>query len=244
MCSSHHLSVCMWTGRKSSTTRIFEPLTALLGTAVVRPFILDLSMADPVATAISMLALFVSGLTAWMNLFRRGSLRMTRPAFICFKYDPPDRPGGPYKPKLFVRSLLYSTGTRGRVIENMFIRYRWETVEQDFAVWGHGSPTLSRGSGLFVPANGIVENHHFTSMAAIDDIPDIPFSRGEHVLSVFAEVVGNRKPALLARIVLHVRPGVLMGRLLPYQELWFDWDPASRQYRDRLMNDNRSVLTN
>jgi hypothetical protein len=34
-----------------------------------------------------LVALVVSGITAWMNLLRRGALRMTRPAFISFDYD-------------------------------------------------------------------------------------------------------------------------------------------------------------
>lgn len=33
-------------------------------------------MADPVSTSISVLALLASGFTAWMNLLRRGALRM------------------------------------------------------------------------------------------------------------------------------------------------------------------------
>lgn len=39
-------------------------------------------MIDPLATAISLLALGVSGLTAWLTLFRRGTVQMTQPMVI------------------------------------------------------------------------------------------------------------------------------------------------------------------
>src|SRR2546427_296072 len=48
------------------------------------------SMADPVAPTISLAALAASGLTAWLTLFRRGTVYMTRPTVIFFGPD-----GGP-----------------------------------------------------------------------------------------------------------------------------------------------------
>jgi hypothetical protein len=35
------------------------------------------SMADPLSTTISVLALSVSGITAWLTLFRSGTIKMT-----------------------------------------------------------------------------------------------------------------------------------------------------------------------
>ena len=103
-------------------------------------------MVDPVSTTISVLALVISGITMWMNVLRRGALRMTRPTFISFNYDQVGRNGRLIKPKIFVRGLLYSTGARGRVVQNMFVTLRLGDSKHDFTVWGHGNTSLSRGS--------------------------------------------------------------------------------------------------
>lgn len=103
------------------------------------------------------IALF-SLLLSWMN-FRRGKLQMTKPAFVAFCYDA-GRDNQPL-PKIFIRALLYSTGRRGHVIENMYIIVRSGERQGTFNVWGHGDERLSRGSGLFVGETGIATNHHF-----------------------------------------------------------------------------------
>ena len=110
---------------------------------------------DNIARAISVAALITSAVTVWLTLFRRGTVRMTKPAFIAFSYD---IVGNKPKAKIFIRSLLYSTGKRGQVIENMFITVRRSETQQTFNVWGHGDEKLSRGSGLFVGETGVVTN--------------------------------------------------------------------------------------
>jgi len=45
------------------------------------------SMADPISVAISILALSVSAVTAWLTLFRRGSVKMAQPTVIFFGPD-------------------------------------------------------------------------------------------------------------------------------------------------------------
>lgn len=103
-------------------------------------------------------------------------------------------------------------------------------TSHDFAVWGHGNPTLSRGSGLFVPPAGVVDNHHFNP---IGDTPEFWFSRGDYELAIFAEVVGDEEPQPLQRISLTVPAGY--GRLPEDQAFYFDWDPAARDYRVRVV---------
>jgi hypothetical protein len=41
-------------------------------------------MVDPVSLAISTLSLAVSAVTAWLTLFRRGTVKMTQPTVIFF----------------------------------------------------------------------------------------------------------------------------------------------------------------
>ncbi len=46
-------------------------------------------MADPASLTISVLALAVSSVTAWLTLFRRGTVKMTQPTVIFFGPDTP-----------------------------------------------------------------------------------------------------------------------------------------------------------
>jgi hypothetical protein len=63
-------------------------------------------MAEPLSTSISLAALMISGVTAWFTLVRRGTIRMTKPAFVAFAYYTP-RPGRLAIPKFFLRALIY-----------------------------------------------------------------------------------------------------------------------------------------
>jgi hypothetical protein len=184
-------------------------------------------MADPVSTTLSVLALVVSGVTAWMNLLRTGALRMTRPTFISFNYDKVGPSSRTIKPKIFVRGLLYSTGARGRVVQNMFTTLRVGESTHYFSVWGHGNTSLSRGSGLFAPPTGIAENHHFNPS---DGYPEFRFSAGEYQLKVFAEVVADSRPKELCSVHLSVSDDALPQPLGDEAAIWFDWDPNKKQY--------------
>lgn len=59
---------------------------------------------ETASIVISVSALVVSVTTAWLTLFRRGTIRMTQPTLVYFG---PDGLGG--GPKVFLRTLLYST---------------------------------------------------------------------------------------------------------------------------------------
>jgi hypothetical protein len=184
-------------------------------------------MVDPISTTISGLALVISIITAWMNLLRRGALQMTRPTFISFSYDKVGPNGCSIKPKVFVRGLLYSTGARGRVVQNMFVTLWLGDSKHDFTVWGHGNTSLSRGSGLFAPPTGIAENHHFNPS---DGSPEFRFSAGKYELKVFAEVVADSRPRELCSIHLSVSDDALSHALGDEAAIWFDWDPNKKQY--------------
>ncbi|HEV3510866.1 MAG TPA: hypothetical protein VGS05_04120 [Candidatus Sulfotelmatobacter sp.] len=44
-------------------------------------------MTDPISVTISILALSVSAITAWLTLFRRGTIKITQPTVIYFGPD-------------------------------------------------------------------------------------------------------------------------------------------------------------
>jgi len=118
-------------------------------------------MTDSVAVTISVLALVVSATTAWLTLFRRGTVRMTQPTVIFFGPDTPRSRDDMPLPKVFLRTLLFSTSKRGRVIESMHVSLARNETHQNFNIWVHGDEKPVRGSGLFIGESGIAANHHF-----------------------------------------------------------------------------------
>lgn len=105
---------------------------------------------DIVVIAISILAIIISATTAWLTLFRRGTVKMTQPTVIFFGSDG----SGERLPKVFFRTLLYSTAKRGHIVESMWVKLRRGESSQIFNIWVYGDASLARGSGLYVNENG------------------------------------------------------------------------------------------
>lgn len=115
-----------------------------------------MSAAEIVTAAIAVVSRGVSILTAWLTLFRRGRLRMTRPNIIAFAFDAST-------PEVFLRFLLCSSAERGIVIENMYVAVSQRQKERTYSFWGYGdtAASLVRAGGLFVGREGVAVNHHF-----------------------------------------------------------------------------------
>jgi hypothetical protein len=182
-------------------------------------------MADPASLALSVLALSISAVTAWLTLFRRGTVRMTQPTVIFFGPDTP-RSGEPL-PKVFLRTLLFSTSKRGRVIESMHVALARNETHQNFNIWVYGDDKLVRGSGLFVGETGVAANHHFL---VPNDGSSFRFTPGHYRVDVFAKLLGDRRPILLFSQALEISREI--GALLeePHTGLYFDWGPDSARY--------------
>jgi len=186
-------------------------------------------MVEPISTTISVLALCLSGVTAWLTLFRRGTVRMTQPTVIYLGPDTPhlDSMDEPVLPKVFLRSLLFSTSRRGRVIESMHVALSRNETHQNFNIWVYGNEKLVRGSGLFVGETGVSANHHFL---APKDASSFRFTEGRYRLSVYAKLVGNRRPILLFSQGLEITREIAGQLGEPACGLYFDWGPDSLQY--------------
>jgi hypothetical protein len=78
----------------------------------------------------SIVALIISGLTAWLALLHRGTIKMTQPTIFFFG---PDGTSGP--PKIFLRTLLFSTASKGHIIENMYSKLQRGESIQNFNIW-------------------------------------------------------------------------------------------------------------
>jgi hypothetical protein len=180
---------------------------------------------------VSVLALVISVATAWLTLLRRGDVRMTQPTVVYFGPDggPPERGGG--RPKVFLRSLLYSTGHRGQIVESMFVRLRRGESSQTFNIWVYGDRELTRGSGLYVGPEGVPTNHHFLLP---EDGTVYEFLPGDYHISVYAGIVGSRNPRLLRELHLAVSEAYSSGLKQGDKGLYFDWGPDSMRYHPHL----------
>src|ERR1700693_1935198 len=179
-------------------------------------------MVDPIAVAVSGLSLAVSCITAWLTLFRRGTVRMTQPTVIFFGSDTP-RPGGRTAlPKVYLRTLLFSTSKRGRVIESMHVSLMRHETHQNFNIWVHGDDKLVRGSGMFVGETGVAASHHFLTP---EDGGQFKFFAGRYQLHVFAKLLGDRMHTQLFSQELELAPNVAAQLEETGAGLYFDWGP-------------------
>ena len=187
-------------------------------------------MSDPIALWIALLALAVSIGTAWLTYFHRGKVRMTTPSMVVFAYDTDGKTGEPL-PKVMVRSLLFGTGERGRVVESMFARLRAASWEQSFPVWGLDADSkLVRAGGLHVSKVGVVAWHHFVSSA---EHAAARFTEGSYRVEVFARVLGNNRPVKLWCGTLVVPSSSVSIEPDGTCQVWFDRRVESEGYEAR-----------
>jgi hypothetical protein len=183
-------------------------------------------MPDPMSITISVLALIVSATTAWLTLFRKGFVRMTQPTVVFFGPDG-SRQRDKSLQKIYLRTLLFATSKRGRVIESMHVTINRNETRQNFNIWVYGDDKLVRGSGLFVGETGVAANHHFLLPAGETDFA---FREGSYRLDVYAQMLGDKRATLLFSQVFEV--GAQEALALADQDagLYFDWGPDSGRY--------------
>ncbi len=184
-------------------------------------------MADPITLSVAVLALAISATTAWLTLFRRGTIKMTQPTVIFFGPDAPRANEKGSSPKIFLRCLLFSTSKRGRVIESMHATLSRNETRQNFNIWVYGDEKLVRGSGLFVGETGVSANHHFLTPK---DGSGFIFSEGTYHLQVFARLLGDQESKLLFDQSLEIKREVSTALEEPGTGLYFDWGPDSSRY--------------
>ncbi len=108
---------------------------------------------SPVAASLILasLSLLLSVSTAWLTLWRRGTVKMVRPSLVAF-LDARGSDG----PKVWFRALLYNTALKGSVLESVFVRLRRGETQQNFSFWVCGErDKLASGCGLYVSQGGV-----------------------------------------------------------------------------------------
>ena len=188
---------------------------------------------DVLALSISVASFLWSAYTFFVVRFDRGRLRMTQPTLLSLKRDLPKGWA-----KIFLRTCLFTTGTKGRVVENMFLRVRRNNAAPStFDFWGHTeSGKLTLGSGLFVGPTGVASDHHFNPR---EGSADFLFASGEYVVEVFATVVGHRKSEKLMQLAFAVGDQQAAELLQnPTRELRLYWNADSHAYHGHIVQDD------
>jgi hypothetical protein len=181
-----------------------------------------------ITTLLAVGSFLLSIYTLWATQFRRGRLQMTQPALICLRRELPSS-----TPKIFLRTLLFATAVKGRVVESMFLRVQQPLGTYVFDFWGYGeSEKLTLGSGLFVGQTGVAYNHHFNPRLGLEDFL---FSAGDYEIEVFATTVGKKHPEKLMRLNFTV-DGQQSAEMLQIfdRELWLLWNADTRSYEGHL----------
>jgi len=182
-------------------------------------------MAPTFTVIISLAAFAISVVTAWLTLFQLGTVKMSRPSIIFL--GPDGKSFESNLPKIYLRSILYATSKRGRIVENMFARLHRGETSQTFSVWVYGEGPLARGSGVFVGETGIACNHHFLLQ---DDSAPFSFLAGEYTLEVYASLVGDTTSSKLFSTRLTISQQQADKLREPGAGIYFDWRPESRSY--------------
>lgn len=184
-------------------------------------------MIDHISIIISLLAFGISAATLWLTLLHRGQVRMTRPNVVFFGYDFVPKT----TPKIFLRTLLYSTSEKGIVIESMYAKVENNGRAEKFSFWGYGeTKNIVPGSGLYVGRSGVAVNHHFVLSV---DKPVFEFQEGGYIIDIYARIVGRHKPRRLSRI--HVDVNSEQADALSREDgLLFELQPESQTYTGHL----------
>jgi hypothetical protein len=169
---------------------------------------------------ISLIALTISAFTFWLTSIKKGIVKMTRPTIICFLEQ-----NGIDGPKVFIRTLLYSTSNQGQYIQNMFVRLDRAETFQNFNVWFYGDTGTVKGSGLFVNKEGVSSYHHFLLPK---DEAKYPFTAGEYSLKIFVETV-DKMPKMISeqRLTLTDQQSIDLGQ---GKALYYDWASNAQNY--------------
>ena len=175
---------------------------------------------------ISILSFIVSVLTIWLTFFRKGHLKMTKPTIIFFGPDGPKYDGG--FNKIYLRTLFYSTSKSGQVIESLYVSINRNESKQNFSIWIYGEKgNLKRGSGIFIPMEGVTYDHNFLLPR---DGFSFDFLPGLYKLNIFAKIVGKTKADLLCSVDLDISEKQSSELKENGTGIYFDWGPDQQKY--------------
>jgi hypothetical protein len=188
-----------------------------------------------IAIFLSTIGVFISSITFWILYLHKGTVKITKPRLISLGYE---RHDDCRTPKVFIRSLLYSTSHKGTVVENMRVKVSGCNNSEDFGLWAYGVEKLLVGSGLFISKEGKDYNHHFVPIAFSSDFE---FSAGEIKLEIYASIARHKKDKLLYSITLLLTKEH-EDSFNDGEMIIFNWNSALNKYEACVSKSNTAKL--
>jgi hypothetical protein len=180
------------------------------------------------SSVIAMISLVVSVTVAWLTLFRRGNLYMTRPVQIIFRAENARRP------EVVLRTLLCATGKREYVIEGMYVEVQQRGETHTFGFWSYRQDNeLIAASGLRVGEDGVACDNHFFDA---DNRGLFYFAEGKYEIRVYARVVNRRSVKLLLTIEVTLSEEQSQQMHTRNYAAVFTFDPQEKEYIASLSN--------
>ena len=123
---------------------------------------------------------------------------MVKPSQVWFGFSKPSRKGA----AIFIKSLLYTSGLQGRVIESMYVTLNKGETKQSFNIWNIGQKSnMYRPGGLRVDKAGYLGDHVFLLPK---NSQEFQFSDGKYLLEIYARIAGDTSPKKLQSIHLNI----------------------------------------
>ena len=187
---------------------------------------------------ISALALLVSFANYWSANLKVGQILMTKPTIFFFGWDQSDHP----VPKIFMRSLLFSTANSGRVLEHLYLKIAAPNGESLYSFWGHtqGQPnSLTKGSGLFVGKQGFLADHHFNPDPAT--LIEVPYPFGTYEIEVIGRQFGDTTDRKMGRYSLELDANLADMLSQKVDGILWSLNPQENKYYPETQHRDRGI---
>jgi hypothetical protein len=153
---------------------------------------------------------------------------MVRPSQIYIGAERGNASGPVFKPKIYLRTTLFSSGKRGQILESVYVTLKNPNASRTFSIWVFGDGGLSRGSAMFVGESGVASNHHFLEPSSSSREPWEP---GTYELRVMANTVQSGSGLCLFECTLTLSSEDIAALHRRSYGVYFDWDPELCEYR-------------
>lgn len=182
-----------------------------------------MSLLEILPIVLSTAAIILSGLTLYFVNFWGGKITMVKPSQIWFGFSKPNQKGA----AVFIKTLLYTSGLQGRVVESMYVTLSKGETKQSFNIWniGQGS-NMYRPGGLRVSKSGYLGDHVFLLPK---NSQEFQFTDGKYTLEIYAHVAGDNSPLKLQTVKLDIPPS-LSNKANNKRGIYFDLHSDAAEY--------------
>ena len=182
----------------------------------------SLTLIDISALGISIFALIISALTFYFSHAYAGKIKMSKPNQIWFGFANPSR-----KAHILLKSVLYSTGAQGHIVERLYARLESNSSSQEFSSWVIGKQTDTyKPGGMRITKEGYMGDHHFIFP---NDGTSYIFKTGNYSLKIFAKIAGENSDKLLREVNLNI-PNHLSAELSSSKGIYFNFHSSDGNY--------------